>query len=248
MPLTLIARLYFLTVGLFAAFVAVVGLLFPQWIDHAIPWAVPPLHARVIGAVYLGGMVLMFGALRHPLPRVWAMLPLAAVWTGVLLMVSILHASGFNWDHWPVRFWWFAYLVFPVVGAWLTHSLPAGRSEGAPVPVALALAMLAGVLLVAPGLAARVWPWPLPPLLSQIYSGPLFGLAVGVTLVTRRALPEERRLLSLGLATLCAAVLMASLWHLPLFRPASPSTWVWFAALLFGLGGLGRSLLARRTR
>jgi hypothetical protein len=247
MRLPFFVRLYFGTVGIFAAFVGSVGLFAPPLIDHAIPWAVAPLHARMIGALYLGGMVLMFGAARQPLPRVWAMLPLATVWTGVLLFVSLLWLDTFTWAFWPVRFWWFAYLVFPVAGTWLTM-----RQSGQPMPgrwpvSALALAVLATGLLLWPEQAARVWPWPLPPLLAQVYSGPLFGIAAGLAFSARRALPEERRLLSLGLAVMAGAALLASLVHLPLFTATNPATWVWFGGLGLALVRSGRILLTPET-
>jgi hypothetical protein len=247
MPLAPLVRLYFASVGLFAAFVAGVGLGLPHLIDHALPWFVPPLHARIIGAVYLGGMVLMFGALRQPVLRVWAMLPLAATWTGALLVVSILWIGSFDFGHWPTRFWWFAYLVFPLAGAWLALRLPAGLMTGPWPPAAIALMLVAAGLLVLPGQAARLWPWPLPPLLSQVYSGPLFGLAVGIALVRRRSLAEEQRLLALGLLTMAGAALIASLLHLSLFSAASPATWVWFGFLVLALTRTGRGLLRNDT-
>lgn len=244
---SVIPRIYFVSVGLFAAFVAAFGLAAPHLIDHALPWSVPPLHARVIGGFYLGGLVLMVGAAFQPPARVWAMLPLAATWTGALLLVSLLWLSEFDWTRQQVYFWWFAYVVFPLAGAWLAFTLPSGSKRRA-VPFAalasaLALAVLALLLLVSPALVKPYWPWPLPPLLSQVYSGPLFGLALGIVLVARRAEPAEERLLALGLGTFAAAVLVASILHLSLFDLARPVTWIWFGTLAATIARAGQRLI-----
>lgn len=243
MPPIHFSQIYFLAVGLFATFVAAVGLLMPQYVDYAIPWLVPPLHARMIGSFYLGGMVLMFGALRQPAGQVWAMIVLATIWTGVLLGVSFLWIADFNWMWWPVRFWWLAYLVFPVAGfglAW-RHHRAAALTDIRPVSALLLGALAAGLLLL-PEQAAHFWPWALPKLLSQIYSGPLFGLSIGIWLVARRGIAQEMQLLNRGLFVLVAAILLASILHLPLFDSQGPATWLWFVTLFVALARIWRNL------
>ena len=47
------------------------------------PWTVPQLHARFIGAMYLSGMVFMIGCLlARSVREVRIVVPMAAIWTG----------------------------------------------------------------------------------------------------------------------------------------------------------------------
>ena len=81
-------RVYFAAVGLLALWVGVWGYFIPSHADVALPWLVPPLHARFLGAIYLSGATFMVGCL---LARQWAevrvVLPMIALWTGLLLLV-----------------------------------------------------------------------------------------------------------------------------------------------------------------
>ncbi len=56
-------RAYFLMVGLFAMWVGVWGTFMPSRVALALPWQVPALHSRVIGAMYLSGWILALGAM-----------------------------------------------------------------------------------------------------------------------------------------------------------------------------------------
>src|SRR5687767_6939157 len=54
-------RIYFGAVGLLALWVGIWGYFIPGQVDKAIPWLVPPLHARFLGAMYLSGTAFMIG-------------------------------------------------------------------------------------------------------------------------------------------------------------------------------------------
>ena len=56
-------RVYFAAVGLLALWVGVWGYFIPSHADVALPWLVPPLHARFLGAIYLSGATFMVGSL-----------------------------------------------------------------------------------------------------------------------------------------------------------------------------------------
>ena len=60
-------KFYFAAVGLLALWVGIWGYFIPSRVDQAIPWLVPPLHARFLGAMYLSGATFMVGAIlsRH---------------------------------------------------------------------------------------------------------------------------------------------------------------------------------------
>ena len=46
-------KIYFAAVGLLALWVGIWGYFIPGRVDRAIPWLVPPLQARFLGALYL---------------------------------------------------------------------------------------------------------------------------------------------------------------------------------------------------
>ena len=56
-------KIYFAAVGLLALWVGIWGSFFPTLVDTAIPWLVPPLHARFLGALYFSAVVFMVGSI-----------------------------------------------------------------------------------------------------------------------------------------------------------------------------------------
>lgn len=52
-------RMFFAVIVAFPAWVAAGGLFMPALIDYFLPFAVPPLHARFIGAMYAAGATMM---------------------------------------------------------------------------------------------------------------------------------------------------------------------------------------------
>ena len=109
-------RVYFAAVGLLALWVGVWGFFIPDQVDKALPFLVPPLHARFLGAMYLSGLTFMVGAIRAPS---WAeariVPPITAVWTGGLLVVSLLHLDAFDIGQPQDAVWFAAYAVYPVI-------------------------------------------------------------------------------------------------------------------------------------
>ena len=75
-------RVYFAAVGLLAFWVGLWCFFVPKEADKVLPFAVPPLHARFLGAMYLSGLAFMVGAI---VSRAWAevrVVPaMAAIWT-----------------------------------------------------------------------------------------------------------------------------------------------------------------------
>jgi hypothetical protein len=113
-------RPFFLVVGLFALWVGAWGFAVPGEVSRALPWTVPPLHARFIAAIYLAGLLAMvWSFLATSLAEVRIPVALAALWTGALFLISMLHLGQFDFARPQVGFWMFAYAVFPLWGAWL---------------------------------------------------------------------------------------------------------------------------------
>ena len=202
-PVSRAHRIFFALVGSFALWVGLWGYLVPGEIVRAIPWDVPPLHARFIGAMYLSGMVLMGLALiARRVAEVQVAVIMAAMWTGMLLLVSLLHLGEFDYSRPPVWFWFGAYIAYPLMGAWLAWARPPTKlpDTSAAVPpwarVVLAVqgvvcVALAACLLFLPNFMVSVWPWRIPVLLAQIYSGPFLSFGVGGLLLARRSILDR---------------------------------------------------------
>jgi hypothetical protein len=237
-------RAYFLAVGLFALWVGLWGYPAPAQVERALPWSVPPLHARFIAAMYLAGAVAMLGSLAaRQKAAVRIPLALASIWTGALFIVSMFKLAAFDFAKPQVWFWMGAYLVYPLWGAWLYGRGPRGRRADEADPALLAVAavclVLAAALAVAPAPMSRAWPWPLPPLLASIYAGPFLAWGLTALMLAREASPEARRIALASMLAFTLLALLASLMHLKLFHFDGPAAWLWFggfsaAALVVG--------------
>jgi hypothetical protein len=230
-------RIYFVVVGLFALWVGVWGYFVPAQVYRALPWPVPPLHARFIAAMYFAGLLAMVWSCFAPrLAAVRIPIALAALWTGALLLASLLHLPEFDFGKPQVWFWLGAYAAFPLWGAWLYFRRGAGaaarprKADPALVAVAGLCLLLALALFAAPAAMVRAWPWPLPPLLATIYAGPFFAYGVCALLLAREADPEARRIVLASMLAFTLLVLLASLLHLKLFKLDAPAAWLWFGA------------------
>jgi hypothetical protein len=239
-PVTRAHRIYFALVGSFALWVGLWGYFVPGEISRAIPWAVPALHARFIGSMYLSGMVLMgLSLFARNLVEVRTAVPMAAIWTGMLLLVSLLHLDEFDYGRPPVWFWFGAYVAYPLWGAWLayTHRPPAPPKSSPAVPdwVRLYLiaqgaicTVLAALLFFAPAWMATVWPWRISPLLTQIYSGPFLSYGIGSLLLARQRYWIDLRIALASMFVFAALVLVASYIHLGVFGSIGVSAQIWF--------------------
>ena len=257
-------RLYFAIVAAFALWVGVWGYFAPAGIRDAIPWSVPPLHARFLGAMYLSGAAFMIGGL---LARRWdevrVVVPMVGIWTVTLCIVSLLHLSEFNFGEAQSWLWFGAYSIFPAIAFWLTwQKRGTGGAAGAglsdrtvPTWVRVYLriqgvvgTLLALALLVAPVATTAFWPWPITPLLAQLYGGPFIAYGVGSLLLARETRWPALRIAVAAMWVFSTGVLIASIVHGALFSASDLSDWLWFGAFSAATVSLGAiALAARRT-
>ncbi|HSV84232.1 MAG TPA: hypothetical protein VLK85_33945, partial [Ramlibacter sp.] len=230
-PLSALHHLYFAMVAAFALWVGAWGSLLPARVAMALPWPVPPLHARVIGAMYLSGLVLMLLCWRRRwVDEVAVGLRMATVWTGMLLLASLQHLGQFDPANPRVWFWFFAYVTFPLGGAWLAwrdrswwdrSSLPvAAVAVQSPLwarhilrVLGLSFCALAALLFLAPQTMQAAWPWKTSVLLIQIYAGPCLSLGVGSLLLARPRHAAEIAAGATGMLSWVLLVLLASCLH-----------------------------------
>ncbi len=245
-------KIYFAAVGLFALWVGIWGGFIPEHVDEAIPWLVPPFHARFIGAIYLSAVVIMGGCMMaHRFAEVWVAVFMIGVWTGSLFVISLFHLNEFDFSRKQVWFWFGAYIIYPLIGFWLSWNHRTARDEpsGPKLPnwtqsylfaQGFIITALALALLLESDLMVSVWPWKVTRFLIQIYSGPFLAYGLGSLLLSRQRTWPEVRIVMTGFIILTAGVLSASIIHHDLFTTTNLATWLWFggfslATLLLGV-------------
>ena len=256
-PVTGGQKIYFAAVGLLALWVGIWGYFIPGQVDKAIPWLVPPLHARFLGAMYLSGLTFMIGGiLARYYIEVRVMVRVIAIWTGMLFVVSLLYLGEFDYSHKPVWFWFAAYLIYPLIALWLIWRDRTLREsvDGPALPAwvrgylltqGIVVTLLALVLLFMPEFMVNVWPWNITQLLAQIYSAPFLAYGVSSLMLSRKQSWVEVWVVVTGFFVFALGVLLASFIHRELFSPANLATWVWFGGFLLATAILG--LLSARS-
>jgi len=255
-------RIFFAAVGLLALWVGIWGYFIPGQVDKAIPWLVPPLHARFLGAMYLSGAAFMIGGiLSQYYAEVKVMISAIAIWTGMLFIVSLLYLDEFDYSRTQVWIWFGAYIIYPLIALWLMWQDRTLRENisGAPLPSwvrnylltqGILVTALALVLLLAPVFMVSVWPWKITRLLAQIYSAPFLAYGLSSLMISRSQTWDEIRVVVMGTLVFAFGVLLASLIHRSLFSVANISSWIWFGGFLLATLMLGiltvRSIRQRR--
>jgi len=244
-------KIYFAAVGLLALWVGIWGYFIPTKVDQAIPWLVPPLHARFLGAMYLSGMSFMIGGIfSHYYAEVKIMIRVIAIWTGMLFVVSLFYLREFDYSRTQVWIWFGAYIIYPAIALWLMwqdrnlHETVKGQLMPAWVKRYLQVQgilvnMLSLSLLFAPEIMTSLWPWKITRLLAQIYSAPFLAYGLSSLMVSRRETWNEARVVMTGTFVFAIGVLLASIIHRNLFLFESTSAWVWFGGFIMASIVLG---------
>ncbi len=250
-------RIYFGAVGLLALWVGIWGYFIPGQVDKAIPWLVPPLHARFLGAMYLSGTAFMIGGIMsHYYAEVRVMVRVILIWTGMLFIVSLFYLGEFDYSRNQVWIWFGAYIIYPLIALWLMwndRSLSEQVSgPGLPAWVrvyllaqGLIVTGLALVLLLAPEFMVNVWPWKITRLLAQIYSAPFLAYGLSSLMLSRKQSWPEVRVVVVATFVFALGVLFASFIHRELFSITNAATWLWFGGFLLATVILG--LLSMRA-
>lgn len=255
-------RLYFAAVAVLALWVGVWGYFVPAEVTKALPFDVPPLHARFLGAVYVSGFaILLLSILSGRWVNVRDVPIMTAIWTGGLGLISLLHLDSFPGTKAQTWIWFGAYLVYPVAALWMAwrHRGDSESEAGSSLPrwakryllaQGLVLIVASALLLLFPGVMVNHWPWPITRMLAQIYSAPLLAYGVGSVLLVRRRTWREIRIPVVGMLLFAVLVLVASAIHRTLFSSSDLADLVWFALLVAISAGLAvlvaRALTAGR--
>jgi hypothetical protein len=225
--------------------------------DTFFAWTIgSPLTAAFLGAAYWASCVMEYAASRQ---GTWAAarvaVPAVLVFTGVTLLVTILHIDLFHLDSPSVLTgfltwaWLFVYAVVPpVMTVLLVRQMRAKGSDprrgvalsrwfrGLLSAHAALLVPLGVALLVIPTIAGGIWPWTLTPLTGRAIGAWLLGLGIAAIHAVRendwgRIRPATMSYVAFGGLQLVALVRYPSEldW-------AVPQTWVYLLFLLSALG------------
>jgi hypothetical protein len=260
--ITFAQRLYLAAVAALAVWVGIWCYFVPGMSESAIPWHVPPLCATFLGAMYLSGAVFNATCM---CARRWAdvrvIMPMIAIWTGGLLIISLFYLPAFDFTRSQVWTWFGAYIVYPLIalGLMWTHRQDRVHSMGetalpswvrryllvqGSLMVALALA-----LLCVPETLLAVWPWSTGRMMLQLYAAPLLSYGIGSFILSRQHGWPEIRLALVAMGMFTGAEFAASLRYLPFLNGPALAIVLWLAWLGATTGVLGGlSVLAfRRT-
>jgi hypothetical protein len=250
-------KLFFAAVGLSALWIGFWGYFLPA-IQKSIPFAIPPLHARFLGAMYLSAAVmLLLGYLGHRWSDITVVPVMTAVWTGGIFLVSMLHTGLFDFGTIQTWIWFIAYGVYPVIAVWLVwvhrrHILAPYPGGDLPAAVrfyllaqGVLLTLLAMALLLAPSAMAEVWPWAITVELAQLYFAPFLSFGLGSLLLSRMDGWRRMRTGAVTMAVFAFGVSTASLIHRDLFSLEQLPDRLWFG--LFGAGTPALLLISLRT-
>jgi hypothetical protein len=245
--LTLRQRVYLGAVAGLALWVGIWCYFIPERSEMAIPWGVSTLCSAFFGSIYLSGAAFTGSSM---MARRWVdvrlVMPMIAMWTGGLTIVSLFYLPLFDFTRTQVWVWFGAYILYPLIALGLlwTHrkenglhpmeepAIPAWAKRYLRVQGSL-LILLGLSLLVAPHVMKVLWPWQAGKLMLQLYSVPLLTYGIGSFTFTRQRAWSEIRLGLLSMAVFTGAELAATLFHFPLFdgHPLSIAVWlVWLAA------------------
>jgi hypothetical protein len=250
-------KLFFAAVGLSALWIGFWGYFLPA-IQKSIPFPIPALHARFLGAMYLSAFVMLLGGFRAGRWDLIGVVPvMTGTWTGGIFVVSLIHLDLFDFSTPQTWIWMVAYGVYPVIALWLVWAHRdhlTGSAAGAPAPrgvnVYLAvqgavLLLLAAALFLAPAAMVDRWPWPITDSLAQLYAAPFLSYALGSLLLSRTPGWAQLRVGLVTMAVFAAGVLIASLIHRDLFSASEPADRLWFG--LFAVAAAYLALLSVRS-
>jgi hypothetical protein len=258
-PLPWWLRAYLLFAAVQGWALGATGLVSPG--DVQIPLRMSPLNARFVAALYLaGGIAVLLAAFSRRRAEARLFVVGFAFATTVILIQILLRWNDYMADGLPHRPAFLAAYVLDVLFApivlWAAGYLSAPpRTSHRLTGLFLAEAAILGVLglglLVAPVAAAAVWPWALPPVLSQLYAAFFLSLALSAVFAAGETHALAIRNFAITSLALSVLVLVASLLHLPRFKPELV-TWIWFAGFAIGLilfaGALVRDATGRSVR
>jgi hypothetical protein len=247
---TLFQRIYLGAVAALALWVGIWCYFVPSMSDSAIPWRLPPLCATLFGAMYLSGAVFTATCM---CARRWtdirAVMPMIAIWTGGLTIISLFYLPAFDFARIQVLTWFGAYIVYPLIalGLMLMHhrqnrvhpleepALPAWVRRY--LLMQSAVMVVAGLaLLLAPQTMSQLWPWTTGRMMLQLYAAPFLSYGIGSFILRRQHTWSEIRLALIAMSVFTGLEFAISLRYRSFLDGPTISIVVWLGWLAITTG------------
>lgn len=218
--------------------------LLPQVFGPFWPWMLPPLAARFMGALLIGGGVCtaLTALSLEPLPVVGP--ALLGVGDALIISAGLLDMGEIGFTGrmllWLVMFSSIALLLWMLLlmrgsqGSRVSDQRPLTRGHRIYFSIHLAVVIPVGLTMyLVPALAQRIWPWTLSPVNIRL----LGAFFVGASILSIWSLRQQdwqavRPLIALY-AVFTTLATLAAIIHFNLFNPGRIATWVFFALYIF---------------
>ncbi|MGZ8566381.1 MAG: hypothetical protein ACXWXS_04955 [Actinomycetota bacterium] len=224
------------------------------------PWELTPFNSRFIGGFYLAAAIAAAIVLVHGR---WAparvLTTLAFVFTGLVLIVSIVHADRFLSDR-PLTWVWFTlYGLLPLYTGYALWTHRGLRAAGGMAPRWLLAAMVVPAalmgayglgLLVAPVTLTGFWPWPVDAFHGRLYAAVPLTPAIAALMLLRHAPAAD--LFGTGVTLFAASVwivlgVVVTDASTDSVDWASAKPWIWVGAFAY-VALLGAAMVAASRR
>jgi hypothetical protein len=208
------------------------------------PWSLPPLAARFLGSLFLGGAVCSLVLLYSSDKRASFVMVLLAAGDALIALSGLLGVGEIGLGASMICF----LALFGAAAALLAFSFASATTESAGVPVARALRLffLIHLLVVLPvgvamfflpAWAQPLWPWRMAPINVRLIGSFFLGAAfISAWALRQRSAQSLQPTLALY-AVFATLATIASVMHFGLFDPARRATWAFFALYIFVAGG-----------
>lgn len=239
------ARAVLLLHTLITGIAGLVFFVFPREAATIWPWTLPPLAARFMGSLFLGGAACSLVCLRSR-DGLFAMV-LIAVGDALIAFSGLLGVADTGLTPKMIGFLAFflgaalslALLLLPAVyRAARPPETGVTRAQRGFFLIHLLVVLPVGVLMYfAPFRAQPLWPWQMTPINVRLIGSFFFGAAfISIWALRQRSADALRPTLALY-AFFATLATIASVIHLGLFDPARTATWAFFALYVFVAAG-----------
>ncbi len=237
-------------------------LILPDLARDQWPWTPAPFNTAFLGAIYTASLVPVSAMLVGGRAPLRVVLPMLAVFTAIVLIVSMFYLEQFQLDRWSNWVWFPLYVLLPINAAyhiwWYRGLTPAGQTPTPPAwriylwGVAVAIGVYGVGVLIAPEPLTAFWPWAIDAFHGRMYSAVLIAGAVGGLALARVATSIELTTVGLthatfGLLSVAGLLLVdAAQGRVDWSRPG---TRLWIGTLVTGcVGGILLAWRGRRAR
>ena len=237
--------LRFLTfVEVVVLFITGFGLFFaPKLVAPLWPWELLPFNARFLGAVYAASCV---AAVMQTAYARWSptrlVTPMIFIFTAIIMVLSFVYISQFDFQRWEVWTWFFLYIILPINAAyhlWLYRNQPPANPTQPSIStrnILLTEAVILGLygiaLILIPSIAKTIWSWEIDNFHAQLYSVTFLTPALGAYVLAKGGTKIEWQTLGLaqiilGLFPIIGVIIVDASVKRVLW--SAVGTWVWFA-------------------